>query len=158
MAGVMAEARAAARVATNRRFIECSASTVCVALFAVSKQRRKPLLAVSRKIDHAAAGGLVARSPFQLREARHHGGTERAGEMMPPLAPVEAGFADRAARMGEHRGRDLQTVDEEAFAIDGELDVLLLLPHQFLRFHAVEHLHAEIAREMVVADPGPAQR
>ena len=34
----------------------------------------------------------------------------------------------------------------------------LLLPHQFLLLHAVEHLHAEIAGEMIVADPRAAQR
>ena len=33
-----------------------------------------------------------------------------------------------------------------------------VLPHQPLPLQAVEHLHAEIAGEMVVADPRPAQR
>src|SRR3954447_11901798 len=47
---------------------------------------------------------------------------------------------------------------EEALAVGGQLDFLLLLPDQPLLPHAVEHLHAEIAREMVVANSRPAQR
>ena len=78
--------------------------------------------------------------------------------MMAPLAPVEAGLAHRAARMGEHAGVDLQGFGHEAFALGGELDRLLVLPYQLLPLHAVEHLHAEIAGEMVVADPRAAQR
>src|SRR3984957_8374698 len=127
-------------------------------LFAVAEQRREPLLAVSRKIDDAAAGRGVARGPFQLGTPPHDRTPQRARQMMAPLAPVQAGLAYRAARMGQRLGRDLQALGQEALALGGELNVLLLLPDQPLASHAVEHLHAEIAGEMVVADPRAAQR
>src|SRR3954447_12681454 len=46
---------------------------------------------------------------------------------------------------------------EEALAVGGQFDFLLLLPDQPLLPKAVEHLHAEIAREMVVANSRAAQ-
>src|SRR5947209_4374447 len=48
-------------------------------------------------------------------------------------------------------------VREEALALGGQLDFLLLLADQPLLSHAVEHLHAEIAGQMVVANPRAAQ-
>src|SRR4051794_11682803 len=122
------------------------------------EQRGELLLAGARKIHHAAAGRGVAGGPFQLGETLHHGGAERAGEMVAPLAPVETGLADRPARMGEHVGRDLQMLRQEALALRRQLDLLLLLPDQVLRAQGVEHLHAEIAGEMIVADPRAPQR
>ncbi len=47
---------------------------------------------------------------------------------------------------------------EEALALGRQLDLLLLLPDQVARAHGVEHLHAEIAGEVVVADPRAPQR
>ncbi len=70
------------------------------ALFAVAKQRRKSLLTGAAEIDDTAAGGGIAGSPFQLGEARHQGRTQRAGEMMAPFAPVEAGLAYRGGADG----------------------------------------------------------
>src|SRR5260370_155281 len=70
-------------------------------LFAIPEQRREPLLAIAAEIDDAAAGGGIARGPFQLGESRHDSSTQRAGEMMAPFAPVETGLAHRAARMDE---------------------------------------------------------
>jgi hypothetical protein len=131
---------------------------VCELTFAIPEQRREPLLAVAGKIDDAAAGGGIARGPFQLGEARHQRRAQRAREMMTPFAPVEAGLAQRPARMGERLRVDLQRVGHEARALGGQLDVVLLLTNQLLPLHAVEHLHAEIAGEMIVADPGAAQR
>ena len=51
-----------------------------------------------------------------------------------------------------------QGFGQEPLALGGQLDVLFPLPDQLLIFHAVEHLHAEIAGEMIVADPRAAQR
>ena len=58
--------------------------------------------------------------------------------------------------MAERIGRDLQAIGEETFALGGQFDILLALTHETLLPHAVEHLHAEIAGEMVIADPGVA--
>src|SRR5216684_3703453 len=73
--------------------------------------------------------------------------------MMAPFAPVQAGLAHRPARMGERLGRYLQAVLHEPLALGGEFDRLLAVADQPLPFHAVEHLHAKIARQMVIADP-----
>src|SRR3977135_3099759 len=126
--------------------------------FAFAEQRRELLLAVAAEVDDAAARGGITRGPFQFGESRHHGRPERAGEMMAPLAPVKASLAHRAARMGERFSRYLQGIRQETPAFSGELDRLLALADQPLLFHAVEHLHAEIARQMIVANPGATQR
>ena len=78
--------------------------------------------------------------------------------MMTPFAPVEAGLADRPARMRQHVGIDLERACHEALALTCELDTRLALPYQLLLLHAVEHLHAEIAGEVVVANPRAPQR
>src|SRR6266852_1063463 len=127
-------------------------------LSTIPEQRREPLLAVAGEIDDAAAGGSVARRPFQFGEPRHHRSTERAGEMMAPLAPIKTGLADRPARMAKAFSGYLQGFGQETLALGGQLDVLFPLPDQPLIFHAVEHLHAEIAGEMIVANPRAAQR
>src|SRR5262245_37588410 len=88
---------------------------------AVAEQRRKLLLALAAEIDDAAAGSCIARRPFQLREALHQCRAEGAGEVMAPLAPVETGLADRAARMREHFGPDLQLLGEKSCALGGQL-------------------------------------
>src|SRR5205085_2623126 len=126
--------------------------------FTIREQCRKPPFAVAGEIDDAAARRAIARGPFQFGEARHHGGAQRAGEVMAPFAPVETGLAYRAARMRQHVGRYLQGLLQKSFAFRGQFDLLLFLTDQFLLLHAVEHLHAEIAGEMVVANPRPAQR
>ena len=54
--------------------------------------------------------------------------------------------------------RYLQGLGQETLALRGQLDVVLALPQQPLLLHAVEHLHAEIAGKMIVADPRAAQR
>ena len=129
----------------------------CV-LFAIAEQRREPLFAVAAEIDHAAAGSGVARGPFQLGEARHQRRAQRAGEMMPPLAPVEAGLAHRAgADVRASRAISAGCVRQETLALGGEFDRLFFGAPVFA-LHAVEHLHAEIAGKMIVADPGAAQR
>src|SRR6266849_8326743 len=135
-----------------------SSFNVYAPLSAIAEQRREPLLAVAGEIDDAAAGGAVARRPFQFGEPRHHRSTERAGEMMAPLAPVKTGLAHRAARMAKAFSGYLQGFGQETLALGGQLDVLFPLPDQPLIFHAVEHLHAEIAGEMIVANPGAPQR
>src|SRR5258708_19561696 len=78
--------------------------------------------------------------------------------MMAPFAPVQAGLAYRPARMGEGFSRYLQAALHESLALGGEFDRLLAVAHQPLPFHAVEHLHAKIARQMIIADPRAAQR
>src|ERR1700722_5819867 len=78
--------------------------------------------------------------------------------MMAPLAPVEAGLALGTAWMGEALRRYLQGLGQETLALRGQLDVVLALSQHPLLLHAVEHLHAKIAGEMVVADPRAAQR
>src|ERR1700722_5255605 len=130
---------------------------VVAALFGLAKQGRESFFAIAAEIDDAAAGGGIARRPFQLGEARHQGRAERAGEMMAPLAPVEAGLADRAARMGKRLRRYLQRAGHETLALGGQFDVLLVLAYQLLPLQALEHLHAEIAGKMIVANPRPAQ-
>ena len=60
--------------------------------------------------------------------------------------------------MRERIGVDLQRFGHEALAFAGEFDGLFGLPHQALPGQAVEHLHAEIAGEVVVADACPPQR
>src|SRR5665213_294379 len=132
-----------------------SGARILALFFSVPEQRRKPLLAVAAEIDDAAARRGVTRGPFQFGEAVHDRRSQRAREMMAPLAPVEAGLADRAARMGECLRLDLQALRQESLAFGGELHRLLALADQFLPLHAVEHLHAEIAGEVVVADPRP---
>src|SRR5260370_12431710 len=127
-------------------------------LFAVSEQRCKPLFASSRKVDDAAARRGVALGPFEFRESRHHGSAQRAGQMMPALAPVEAGLAHRTARVGQRVGVDLQGGCHEPLALAGQFDRLLAFTHQPLLFEAVEHLHAEIAGQMIVANSRPPQR
>src|SRR5438067_440816 len=77
--------------------------------------------------------------------------------MMTPLAPVKASLAHRPARMGETISRYLQGFGQEALALGGQLDILFSLSDQPLILHAVEHLHAEIAGEMIVANPGASQ-
>ncbi len=77
---------------------------------------------------------------------------------MPPLAPVEAGLADRTARVAEGLRIDLQRLFEEALALRRQFDVVLVLAHELALPQAVEHLHAEVAGEVIVADPGAAQR
>src|SRR5260370_6709879 len=92
----------------------------------VPEQRRESLFAGAAEIDHAAAGGGIARRPFQFGEAAHDRRTQRAGEMMAPLTPVEAGLAQRPARMGQRLGADLQRARHEAPALGGPPDGLLL--------------------------------
>src|SRR5262249_19802487 len=70
-----------------------------------------------------------------------------------PLAPVEAGLADRTARMVQHVGPDLQFFGQEARAIGGPVDFLFLLPVQPRLNDAFRHLHAGIAPHLVIADP-----
>jgi hypothetical protein len=125
---------------------------------ASAKQRREAFFAVAGEIDDAAAGGAVACRPFQFGEPCHHRSTERAGKMMAPLAPVKTGLAHRAPRMAKAFSGYLQGFGQEPLALGGQLDVLFPLAHQPLIFHAVEHLHAEIAGEMIVANPRAAQR
>jgi hypothetical protein len=132
--------------------------TLAALLFTLTEQGREPFLAVAGEIDNATAWGGIARRPFQFGEAGQDRGAERARKMMTSLAPVEAGPAQRAARMAERIGRDLQAIGKETFALGGQFDVLLALTHEALLLHAVEHLHPEIAGEMIVADPGAAQR
>ncbi len=60
--------------------------------------------------------------------------------------------------MGKHPGVDLQRIGHEPLALGGQFDRLLALAHQLLLLHAVEHLHAEIAGEVIVANPRAAQR
>ena len=60
------------------------------------------------KLTTRLPGVAIARRPFQFGEAGHERRPQRAGQMMPPLAPVEAGPAQRAARMGQRVGGDLQ--------------------------------------------------
>ena len=124
----------------------------------LAEQRGKTFFAGAGEVDDAAARRGIARRPVQFGEAAHHGGAQRAGEVMAAFAPVEAGLADRPARMRQRLGVDLQRLGHEALALAGEFDRLLGLPDQPLLAQAVEHLHAEIAGEMVVADPRPAQR
>src|ERR1700754_2648041 len=85
--------------------------------FAIAEQRRETLFAGAGEIDDAAARRAVARGPVQLGEAGHHRSAQRAGEMMPPLAPVEAGLAHRPARVGQRIGVDLQAFGHEAPAV-----------------------------------------
>src|SRR5579871_589681 len=70
-------------------------------LLSFPEQRGKALLALAGELHDTAAGFAICGSPFQLGEAPHQRRTQRARQMMTPLAPVEAGLADRAARMGE---------------------------------------------------------
>jgi len=77
---------------------------------------------------------------------------------MAAFAPVEAGLAHGAARVRQRFGVDLQRLGHEALALASEFDVLFCLPDQPLLAQAVEHLHAEIAGQMIVADPRPPQR
>src|SRR4051794_28326234 len=97
---------------------------------ALAEQRREPLFAIAAEIDDTAAGSGVAGRPFQLGEARHHGRTKCAGEMMAPLAPVQTSLAHGPPRMGEAVGRNLQVLHQKTRALGGQFDVLLPLPYQ----------------------------
>src|SRR5437868_5872774 len=77
--------------------------------------------------------------------------------MVTSLAPVEAGLADRPTWMRQRRGIYPQFFSNEPAALGREFDGLLGLPDQLPGPHAVEHLHAEIAGEMVVANPCATQ-
>ncbi len=65
------------------------------------------------------------------------------------------GAASRAAHFSSVK-RFIMAAPNVPFG--GEFDRLFALAHQPLLFHAVEHLHAEIAGQMIVANPRPAQR
>ena len=93
--------------------------------FTIREQCRKPPFAVAGEIDDAAARRAIARGPFQFGEARHHGGAQRAGEVMAPFAPVETGLAYRAARMRQHVGRYLQGLLQKSFALRGQFDLVV---------------------------------
>ena len=127
-------------------------------LRAASEQRGEAFFAGAGEIDDAAARRGIACRPVEFGEPVHHSGTERAGEVMAALAPVEAGLAHRPARVRQRLGVDLQRLGDEALAVASEFDRLFCLPDQPLRAHAVEHLHAEIAGEVIVADSRPPQR
>lgn len=60
---------------------------------AAAEQLVESPLAGAAEIDDAAAGRGIARGPFQFGKAAHQRRTERAGEMVPPLAPVETRLA-----------------------------------------------------------------
>src|SRR5207245_1056224 len=127
-------------------------------LLLASEQYGEPLFAGAGEVDDAAARRRIPRRPVEFGEPVHHGGTQRAGEVMTAFAPVETGLADRSSRMRQRLRVDLQRLGHEALAFAGEFDVLFCLPDQPLLAQAVEHLHAEIAGEVIVADPRPPQR
>lgn len=126
------------------------------ALFGVAEQFHEALLAISAEVHDPAARSAVARGPFQFGEPPHDRRAHRSGEVMPSLAPVQTRFANGSARMDQCFRRDLQGARQETLAFVGELNLLLLLADQPLHPHAVEHLHAEIAGKMIIADPGAA--
>src|SRR5436190_19698688 len=113
-------------------------------LFARPEQRGELLLAGSAEVHDAAAGGGIARGPFQLGELRHDRSAKRPREMMAPLAPVQTSLAHRTAWMGQRIRWYLQRICEEARAVGGERDFLLSLPDQPLLPEAVEHLPCEV--------------
>ncbi len=109
---------------------------------------------------------LTTRLPGVVSRAAHFSSAKRLiiaapnvpGEMMAPFAPVEAGLAHRAARMGEHVGRDLQVLLQESAPSAVSSMSCFFCRTSLCVLHAVEHLHAEIAGEMVIADACAAQR
>src|SRR5690242_18730977 len=97
---------------------------------ALTEQLCEAPLAGAGEIHDTAAGGRIAGCPFQFREALHHRRAKRTGQVMAPLAPVEAGLAERPARMRDHIERNLQMLRQEFLALSRKLDLLLLLPYQ----------------------------
>ena len=77
--------------------------------------------------------------------------------MAAAVAPIEAGFAQGAAELFE-RFKINGELFKEALSALGEAEALILRCEEIFREQAVHHLHAEIAREMVVADSRMAER
>lgn len=103
------------------------------------------------------AGVLKAAGPAEVIEAGEEGGAEGAGEVAAAVAPIEAGFAQGAAELFE-RFKINGELFKEALSALGEAEALILRCEEIFREQAVHHLHAEIAREMVVADSRMAER
>src|SRR5690606_31171879 len=105
--------------------------------------------------QHGAACA-VAPGPAQGFDAGKQGAAKAAGQMRAALAPVEAFAAKRAARATERDKIDAEGFEErnplwrDAQTIGREFEHL---PGA----KAFEHLHAQIARQMIVADPRGAQ-
>jgi hypothetical protein len=81
---------------------------------------------------------------------------QRAREMCPPFAPVETGSAERAS-LGS-KAADIEAATfEQALARSCQRQRLVLRPDCALPNQAVQHPYAEIAGQMIVADPRLAQ-
>src|SRR5882757_9465962 len=119
-------------------------------IFTHPEQRRKLLLAVTGEIDDAVAGR--AARPFQFVEPAQDRSAQRAREVAAPRAPVEAGLAQRPPRMLDLGEVDLQLFRDEFLALRREGNLVLVAAHELLPRHRVQHLQAEIAGEMVIAD------
>ncbi len=109
---------------------------------------------------------LTTRLPGVSSRAAHFSSVKRVSSAAPSvparwwrrsLQSRQARHSE-AARMGQQICRDLQSFRKEPLAVGGQFDVVLALAQQALLSHAVEHLHAEIAGEVVVANPRMAQR
>src|SRR5262245_21036836 len=84
------------------------------------KQLEEGRLARRGEIHDTAAG--VAARPALGQHSVKQCRTERAREMIAPLAPVEAASAERAARRAEFRKIDTEILDK-AFPVTRKLDL-----------------------------------
>src|SRR5438034_646939 len=85
-----------------------------------------------------------------------NGCAQRAAEMAPPLAPVEARPAQRTAAAIQPADIDTGAL-EEILALARQPQLVAAAEQQPARHKAVEHLHRQIAGQMVVAGPRAAQ-
>ena len=100
---------------------------------------------------------LLARRPAKSEEALEQRGAERAREMRPPDAPVEAGETERPAPALHGCEIDPEHLSE-MLAVIGERELPPVAPHAALLAQAVVHEHPELAGEVVVAHARLAHR
>src|SRR5258706_13615756 len=108
-----------------------------------------------RKAHHARV--LLALGPAVVEAQVQHRRADAACEMVAAHAPVEAGPAHWTALLRQRREVD---ADLAAIlpALRGELEPGVGRAHELPLLEAIEREHAEIAREVVVADARLAQR
>src|SRR5581483_2525491 len=116
----------------------------------LAEQRFKMIASARRKADDA--GGALASCPFQRKDAVEQRGAQRPGKVIAPHAPVEAGLADRppctadGVEVDAELGAKMLASGRQHQLGIGEIQKLAL-------GQVIEHAHAEVTGEVVVADP-----
>src|SRR6185437_11228995 len=107
--------------------------------------------------DHQRAAVAHALEPAHVEAARRERGTDRAGEMRPPLGPVEARPAEGALLVLRRREIDAEPV-EEIDALLSDLAAIVAEHDMATSDQRIGQPDTEAAGEMVVAGARVAQR